>query len=111
MTSIALLLALQTAAPANRQCNRDATTTTAAPPDYPEAARAAGLGPTMVSVRVYLSPKGTISELRVANSSGNVYLDQAAIRAAAQSTFSPRIKNCKPTFGLYLYKVTFNPNR
>lgn len=107
LTSIALLLAVQTAPP----CNRDATVTTQVAPDYPERARGAGLGVSKVSIRVYLSPKGTVAALRVFNSSGNVDLDQAAIRAAAQSTYSPRVKNCKPAFGLYLFRVTFNPNR
>ena len=109
VTSIGLLLALQTPAPAI--CNRDATVTAQVSPDYPESARELGLGISTVSIRVYLSPKGTIAALRVFNSSGNGDLDQAALRAAAQSTYLPRIKNCKPAFGLYLFKVTFDRNQ
>jgi TonB family protein len=109
LTSIALLLALQTPAPAT--CNRDAIVTTQVSPDYPESARELGLGLATVSVRVYLSPRGTIAALRVVDSSGNLDLDQAALRAAAQSTYMPRMKNCKPAFGLYVFKVTFDSNR
>jgi TonB family protein len=98
----ALLLALQTAqapAPAPVPCSRDATVLHQIPPDYPEAARELGLGQRSVGIRVYISPQGTIAALRVLNSSGNNFLDQAALGTAAQSTFSPRVKNCKATFG------------
>jgi len=112
LSSIALLLALQTP-PAHTlaSCNRDATVTAQVAPDFPAGGREAGLGQSTVSIKVYLSPKGTIAALRVFSSSGNFDLDQAALRAAAQSTYSPRVKNCKPAFGLYLFKVTFDPNQ
>ena len=111
VTSLALLLALQTAAPTAPACNRDATVLRQIPPDYPQAARELGLGQRTVGIRVYVTPQGTVAALRVLNSSGNNFLDQAALGAAAQSTFSPRVKNCKATFGLYLFKVTFDPNQ
>ena len=92
-------------------CDRDATVTHQTAPDYPGSARELGLGQLTVGVRVYITPQGTIAALRVLNSSGNGDLDQAALRAAAESTYSPRTRNCKPTFGLYLFKVTFAPNQ
>jgi TonB family protein len=92
-------------------CNRDATVSHQVPPDYPESARESGLGQVTAGIRVYITPQGTIASLRVVNSTGNGDLDQAAIRGAAESTYSPRMKNCKPTFGLYLFKVTFDPNQ
>ncbi len=116
ISSIALLLALQAPLPPQPvhtpgPCNRDATVSAQVSPDYPESARELGLGISTVLIRVYLNPKGTIAALRVFNSSGNVDLDQAALRAAAQSTYLPRVKNCKPAFGVYLFKVTFDHNR
>jgi len=112
ISSIALLVAL-TRPPAHTpdKCNQDARLTAPVPPDFPESARAAGLGKSTVLVKVYLSAKGTIASLGVMTSSGNLDLDQAALRAAAQSTYSPRIKNCKPASGLYVFKVMFAPNR
>jgi TonB family protein len=110
--SILLAITLQPATPAPAvPCDRDATVSQQVSPDYPESARETGLGEVTAGIRVYLTPQGTIAALRVLNPSGNGDLDQAAIRAAAASTYLPRIKNCKPTFGLYLFKVTFDPNR
>ncbi len=111
VTFLALLVALQTAPPTPAPCNRDATVVHQTSPDYPQTARELGLGQRTVVIRVYLTPQGTIAALRVLTSSGNGFLDQAALTAAAQSTFSPRVKSCKPAFGLYLFKVTFDPNQ
>jgi TonB family protein len=82
-----------------------------ASPDYPESARSVGLGQVTVFIQAYITPQGTISALRVVRSGGNGDLDQAALRAAAESTYTPRVKNCKATFGLYLFKVTFDSNQ
>ncbi|HEX5274762.1 MAG TPA: energy transducer TonB [Candidatus Rubrimentiphilum sp.] len=107
-----LAITLQPATPApNVPCDRDATVSQQVSPDYPESARESGIGQVTAGIRVYLTPLGKVAALRVLTSSGNGDLDQAAIRAAAESTYLPRIKNCKPTFGLYLFKVTFDPNR
>lgn len=111
LLSILLAVTLQPMTPATVHCNRDAIASHQISPDYPEAARALGTGKATAVVRVYITPHGTVGALRVANSTGNFDLDQAAIRAAAESTYLPRIKNCKPAFGLYLFKVTFDPNR
>ncbi|HET9393924.1 MAG TPA: energy transducer TonB [Candidatus Rubrimentiphilum sp.] len=107
MTSVALLLALHTPAPAN--CNRDATVTAQVAPDFPDKARGVVVGPATVFISVSISPQGKIARLRVFKSSGNGDLDQAAIHAAQQSTYSPRVRNCKPASGNYLFKVTFDP--
>ncbi len=112
LLTILLAITLQpaTSAPAV-PCNRDATVSREVSPDYPQDARGLGLGQVTAVIRVYLTPQGKIAGLRVVNSSGNGEIDQAALRSAAASTYLPRIKNCKPAFGLYLFKVTFDPNR
>ena len=108
---ILLAIILQPASPVPAvPCNRDAIVTHQVPPDFPEAAREAGLGKVTAGIRVYLTPQGTIGALRVQNSTGNGDLDQAALRAAAESTYSSRVKNCKATYGLYLFKATFDPS-
>lgn len=112
LLSIFLAITLQPATPAAAPlCTRDAIVKQQVAPDYPESARESGLGIVTAGIRVYITPQGTIGALRVLNSTGNGELDQAALRAAAQSTYLPRIKNCRPTFGLYLFKATFDPNR
>ena len=91
-------------------CDRDAIVTHQAPPDYPESARELPLRRSTAGIQVYITPQGTIAALRVVDSTGNGDLDQAALRAAAESSYSPRMRNCKAAFGLYLFKVTFDPN-
>jgi TonB family protein len=110
--SILLAVTLQPATSAPHvQCDRDATVSQEVPPDYPQNALGLGLGRLTAVIRVYLTPQGKIAALRVVNSTGNGEVDQAALRSAAASTYLPRIKKCKPTFGLYLFKATFDPNR
>ncbi len=108
--SILFAITLQpaTAAPA-APCNRDAIVTQQVTPDYPQSARALGLGRVTAVIRVYLTRQGKVAGVRVVNSTGNADIDQAALRSAAASTYLPRIKKCKPTFGLYLFKVMFDP--
>lgn len=112
LLSILFAIVLEPATPAPAvPCDRDATVSRQVPPDYPESARETGLGEVTAGIRVYITPQGTIAALRVANSSGNADLDQAALRAAAESTYLPRLKGCKATYGEYLFKVTFDPNQ
>lgn len=95
--------------PIANNCNRDATVQRQVSPDYPESARGLGLGQVTVVIRVYINPDGKAVAWRVTQSSGNVAIDQEAGKAAVQSTYTPRLKNCKPAAGLYLFKVTFSP--
>jgi outer membrane biosynthesis protein TonB len=37
-------------------------------------------------------------------------IDQAALRAARQSQYSPKIVNCQPTTGSYIFNAQFNPD-
>ncbi len=74
--------------------------------DEPQAARDEGItGATSVEVR--LSATGAIVALRIYRSSGNVLLDQAALRAARSSTYAPQLENCRPVAGSYLFDAEF----
>jgi TonB family protein len=77
-------------------CDRDATVSHQVAPEYPQTARETGLGRVTATVRVYITPHGTVGALRVIDSTGNGDIDRAALRAAAESTYLPRMKNCKP---------------
>ncbi len=96
--------------PACKTPYQDATVVQQVSPDYPESARELGLGQVVVSVQVTLSPAGTLIGEKIAQSGGNMSLDQAALSAARQSTYAPKIVNCQPVTGDYLFKVTFDPN-
>jgi TonB family protein len=65
-------------------------------PDYPALA-AGATGVTQVKVK--LDSHGRVMEASVYNSSGNHWIDIAAVAAAGQNKFSPEIRNCHATSG------------
>ena len=89
--------------------NADATTTNAAPPDYPDIARQQGAVGT-TKVKVTLDAAGHVLDASVAKSAGNASLDQAAVKAARASTFAPEVVNCVKTAGSYLFSADFTGN-
>lgn len=91
--------------------NRDADVVQSVTPDYPETARELGLGQVTVQVKVTVSPSGNLVGASIFQSSNNMSLDQAALSAARQSTYSPKVVNCKAVTGDYLLKVPFDPNQ
>jgi protein TonB len=96
--------------PACKTPYQDATVVNQAQPEYPDAARDLGLGEVQVAVTVTIGPDGNLIDAKVSQSAGNMSLDQAALAAARQSTYAPKIVNCQPTTGSYYFKVTFDPN-
>jgi protein TonB len=96
--------------PACKTPYMDATVVNQAQPEYPDSARDLGLGEVQVAVEVTISPTGSLVGTKIAQSGGNMALDNAALAAARQSTYSPKIVNCQPVQGDYLFKVTFDPN-
>jgi protein TonB len=96
--------------PACKTPYQDATVVNQAQPEYPDAARDLGLGEVQVAVTVTIGPSGNLIDAKVTQSAGNMSLDNAALAAARQSTYAPKIVNCQPTTGSYYFKVTFDPN-
>lgn len=99
------------APPACRTPYQDATSPNQVPPDYPEAARSLGLGPVTVLVQVTISPSGSLQGAKIYQSSNNMSIDQSALSAARQSSYSPKIVACKPVEGTYLFRAQFDPNQ
>jgi TonB family protein len=95
--------------PACANPNVEATVTNPVQPDYPESARDLGLGAVSVEVEVTVSASGNLSGATVYKSSNNMSIDQAALRAARQSTYSPKLVDCQPTNGSYIFKADFDP--
>jgi TonB family protein len=95
--------------PAKPPCFRDVTVQNGVTPAYPASAAAAGIGETQVTVRVDVASDGSVRSSRIYKSSGNRALDDAALAAAAKSTYLPKIVNCKTVDGTYDYIVTFDP--
>jgi TonB family protein len=88
----------------------EATVTNPVQPDYPESARDLGLGAVTVEVEVTVGPSGNLVNANVYKSSSNMAIDQAALRAARQSTYSPKLVDCSPTTGNYLFRADFQPD-
>src|SRR5579872_2570965 len=96
--------------PACKTPYQDATVVNQAQPEYPDSARDLGLGEVQVAVTVTIGPTGNLVDAKISQSAGNMALDQAALAAARQSTYAPKIVDCQPTTGSYYFRVTFDPN-
>jgi TonB family protein len=59
-------------------------------------------GPTSVTVRVSVDPNGRPGEVTVVSSSGDRLLDDAVVRAARLSKYTPRYVDCKAVAGDYV---------
>jgi TonB family protein len=79
-------------------------------PSYPDSARDLGLGTVSVFVQVTIDAQGRLVDARIYGSSNNAAIDEAALRAARASRYSPRIVNCVPVEGTYLFHADFAPN-
>jgi TonB family protein len=96
--------------PACANPNQEASVTQPVAPDYPDSARDLGLGAVTVLVQVTVGPTGNLLGEKVYQSSNNMAIDQAALRAARQSSYAPKLVNCQPTQGDYIFRAEFQPD-
>lgn len=104
------------------ECPRDARVIAVVIPGSPDYSP--GLGEVRVVISVTIGPDGNVLDARVAESSGNLYLDRAAVDAARNSKYSPKLVavrrqaqaggsssvTCEPATGTYRFVTTFRPN-
>jgi TonB family protein len=102
------LFAVPLAARACPEPNREAGVTVAHQPDYPRSAK--GLAYVAVQIEVTIDPSGNLVAAHVYKSSGNLAIDDAALKAASLSKYSPKLVNCQGTTGYYLFRADFDPN-
>jgi protein TonB len=76
------------------------------PPVYPDAARAANVSGVVI-LEVTLDPQGSVSDARVLRSVP--LLDQAALDAVRQWTYTPTLLNGAPVSVIMTVTVTFDP--
>jgi protein TonB len=100
---------VSTPKPSCVQPHVDATTTNPIAPDTPETAREQGATGT-VQVKVSLTATGSVLAAAVYKSSGSPLLDEAAVRAARQSTYAPEIDDCVKVAGDYIFRADFEGN-
>jgi TonB family protein len=79
-------------------------------PNYPDSVRDLGLGAVSVLVQVTIDAQGRLLDAKIYQSSNNAAIDQSALRAARQTTYAPRIANCAPVDGTYIFHADFSPN-
>lgn len=94
-------------APACSDPNVDAKTIVAISPDAPASAYGGATDVTAM-IKVDLDATGRILGVSVYRSAGSLELDQAAMQAARQSTYSPELRDCQAVPGSYLFKVEFS---
>lgn len=89
-------------------CNHDAVVAAPVQPAFPKVP---GLWRTVqVQERISLDAAGRVVDHNIIQSSGYDALDKAAVNAALESTYLPKIRGCEPTAGWYFFNVTFDPN-
>lgn len=82
----------------------DATALKVVAPQYPYR-QAMPDGMTLIEVTVM--PNGSLGDVSVYKSSGDVAYDIAAMESAERSTYSPKIAYCRPGIGEYLFRARF----
>ena len=58
-------------------------------------------------VQIDLQPTGSLAHVALAHSSGNRWMDDAALRTARQTRYAPETQNCSAVAGSYLLEVEF----
>ncbi len=58
-------------------------------------------------IRLDLTASGTVANAQLFSSSGNAWLDAAALRSAHLTRFTAEVAHCTPVSGSYLYDVNF----
>ncbi len=98
-----------TPVPPGVPCFRDVQTISVTQPEFPASAAATTTRTVTVLVEVIVDEYGKVQSLRIKTSSGSLALDDAAMRAANATTYSPKIVNCKPVSGTYVFRADFSP--
>ena len=76
--------------------------------DFPAGARNFSHTVTTL-VTVNVDETGLITLLTITKSSGDAYLDGAALKAAHDTNYLPKIVNCKSVPGTYVFRADFLP--
>lgn len=85
--------------------NVEATVTNPVAPVMPQGLHASG----KIEVAVTIDPNGHAAAAKFVHASGFPAMDRAVVEAALKSTYSPKIVNCVPVQGNYLFRADFAP--
>ncbi|MBV8345319.1 MAG: TonB family protein [Candidatus Eremiobacteraeota bacterium] len=84
----------------------EAQVRSAAAPSPPHGFKVRGF----VTVAVTIASNGRVVRTSVLHSSGDATVDAAVVTAARTSTYSPKIVNCTPVEGQYVFRADFEPS-
>jgi TonB family protein len=107
---LTLLLAQTTPSPSplpTGTCSHEATIVMPIMPEFPRSLAPAG--PFTVEATVLVGPDGSVRSATISHSSGYSSVDAAVINAARASTYSPKVLECKPVEGRYLFRADVKP--
>lgn len=79
-------------------------------PRYPNEALRRNVGGT-VRVQVLVAADGSVDRLELAESSGDRFLDRAALEAVRRWRFQPAVRNGQPVAASVIVPLEFNPGR
>ena len=96
--------------PACANPNVEATVTNAVQPDYPESAKDLGLGAVTVEVEVTVGPSGNLVGRRFTRARATWRSIRRRCARRANRRYSPKLVDCSPTTGDYLFRADFQPD-
>ncbi len=79
-------------------------------PRYPQEALSRNIG-GVVRVQAVVAADGSVERMEVAGSSGNRYLDRAAMDAVRRWRFKPAVRNGQAVTATVIVPLEFNPGR
>jgi TonB family protein len=89
--------------------DKDVTVAKEVTPAYPDSAKDLGLGFVVVLVDVTVEPDGSVERAIITQSSHNMAIDVAALKAARQSTYSPKIVGCQAITSTFIFRARMAP--
>jgi TonB family protein len=104
----AALVTLRNQRPTCAVPNAPATPIQVYEPDYPDVIRSENLTGTTL-VRITIGTDGSVGSPAIYKSSGNGFLDRAAIQAARLTTFRAARRACRPVADSYIFRSDFTP--
>ena len=78
-------------------------------PDYPIADWGPDLAPISSLILVTVDLSGKAIGAAIYKTSRNDAMDQSALKAASNSSYSPKLVSCQAVQGQYLFRADFRP--
>ena len=112
LAALALLILAQ-AAPAptgTNTCTHEAWVTNPVPPPFNPPSGTQILRSLSTEVEVTLNPDGSVKTVSIFKSSGYTAWDDAVLYAARNSTYLPKVIDCKAVEARYIFRANYPSN-